>query len=356
MPIIAGPIIAPEPGQHLDERVAGSARPRWWCWLLTERRGEVGEQRPVRLERLARPLAAGDDARLGKHRVGPGDVVDVHRGDPRQLGVGDAHLRVDVGLGLALGRAEHRELAGRVPVERALTLQGLGDLAEHRERRERVGRESSALVGSVALVGPGSSAITREATGVAALQPLRPRRAPVRRRRGVAICASARARDAACTCAARAAAWDGASPTGSASSTRSTSIVASGDVPAEPASGPCDTVVDVGLADHDLLGRRGESVTEGAAELLADAARCSAPTRSSWCRRRWSTARSPTTRSRSPRRPCCGPTRRSSTPASWRRPRRWSRSGGRRARAGASPCCARRSRSPPTARRRWRGR
>jgi nucleoside-diphosphate-sugar epimerase len=48
-------------------------------------------------------------------------------------------------------------------------------------------------------------------------------------------------------------------------------IVASGDVPAEPSTGPCDTVVDVGLADHDLLGRRGESVTEGAAELLADA-------------------------------------------------------------------------------------
>ncbi|HZI43848.1 MAG TPA: hypothetical protein VFD53_01435, partial [Ilumatobacter sp.] len=48
-------------------------------------------------------------------------------------------------------------------------------------------------------------------------------------------------------------------------------IVASGDAPAEAASGPCDTVVDVGLADHDLLGRRGESVTEGAAELLADA-------------------------------------------------------------------------------------
>ncbi len=48
-------------------------------------------------------------------------------------------------------------------------------------------------------------------------------------------------------------------------------IVASGDAPAETASGPCDTIVDVGLADHDLLGRRGESVTEGAAELLADA-------------------------------------------------------------------------------------
>jgi nucleoside-diphosphate-sugar epimerase len=48
-------------------------------------------------------------------------------------------------------------------------------------------------------------------------------------------------------------------------------VVASGDAPADRATGLCDTIVDVGMADHDLLGRRGESVTEGAAELLADA-------------------------------------------------------------------------------------
>ena len=48
-------------------------------------------------------------------------------------------------------------------------------------------------------------------------------------------------------------------------------VVASGDAPANRATGRCETVVDVGLADHDLLGLRGESVTEGAAELLADA-------------------------------------------------------------------------------------
>lgn len=46
-------------------------------------------------------------------------------------------------------------------------------------------------------------------------------------------------------------------------------VVASGDAPAEP--GDFDTVVDVGLADHDLLGRRGESVTAGANDLLVDA-------------------------------------------------------------------------------------
>jgi nucleoside-diphosphate-sugar epimerase len=47
-------------------------------------------------------------------------------------------------------------------------------------------------------------------------------------------------------------------------------VVASGDAPAEP--GHFDTIVDVGLADHDLLGRRGESVTAGANDLLVDAA------------------------------------------------------------------------------------
>jgi nucleoside-diphosphate-sugar epimerase len=48
-------------------------------------------------------------------------------------------------------------------------------------------------------------------------------------------------------------------------------VVPAGDEPADGSIEACDTIVDVGLADHDLLGRRGESVTAGAAELLADA-------------------------------------------------------------------------------------
>jgi nucleoside-diphosphate-sugar epimerase len=47
-------------------------------------------------------------------------------------------------------------------------------------------------------------------------------------------------------------------------------IVASGDAPADPSLGAVDTIVDVGVADHDLLGRRGASVTAGAQDLLAD--------------------------------------------------------------------------------------
>lgn len=48
-------------------------------------------------------------------------------------------------------------------------------------------------------------------------------------------------------------------------------VVASGDAPATREMAPFDTIVDVGLADHDVLGQRGESVTTGAAGLLADA-------------------------------------------------------------------------------------
>jgi len=49
-------------------------------------------------------------------------------------------------------------------------------------------------------------------------------------------------------------------------------VVASGDAPATPDMAPFDTIVDVGLADHDVLGQRGASVTAGATELLLDAA------------------------------------------------------------------------------------
>lgn len=40
-----------------------------------------------------------------------------------------------------------------------------------------------------------------------------------------------------------------------------------------PADEPCHTIVDVGLADHDVLGRRGTSATLDAAELVAEADR-----------------------------------------------------------------------------------
>lgn len=53
-------------------------------------------------------------------------------------------------------------------------------------------------------------------------------------------------------------------------------VVASGDQPADTDLGRFDTIVDVGLADHDQLGRRGASVTAGAVSLLDDADRLGA--------------------------------------------------------------------------------
>lgn len=48
-------------------------------------------------------------------------------------------------------------------------------------------------------------------------------------------------------------------------------VVSSGDEPVESDAGSFDTVVEVGIADHDVLGQRGQSVTVGVAGLLDDA-------------------------------------------------------------------------------------
>jgi nucleoside-diphosphate-sugar epimerase len=48
-------------------------------------------------------------------------------------------------------------------------------------------------------------------------------------------------------------------------------VVASGDDPVDAAVGAFDTMVEVGIADHDVLGKRGQSVTVGVAGLLDDA-------------------------------------------------------------------------------------
>jgi len=48
-------------------------------------------------------------------------------------------------------------------------------------------------------------------------------------------------------------------------------VVSPGEVPADSHGEAFDTIVEIGLADHDVLGRRGASPTIGAAELLDDA-------------------------------------------------------------------------------------
>ena len=106
-------------------------------------------------------------------------------------------------------------------------------------------------------------------------------------------------------------------------------------------------------SDHDRRARRRENVTDGAAGDARRRHRRRRRPTSCWCRRRWSTAPTPTTRCRSPRTPSCGPTSTSCTPASWPPSRRWSSAGGARGPAARSRCCARSWRWPPTARRRW---
>jgi nucleoside-diphosphate-sugar epimerase len=53
-------------------------------------------------------------------------------------------------------------------------------------------------------------------------------------------------------------------------------VVASGDEPVAVGAGGFDTVVEVGIADHDALGERGQSVTVGVEGLLDDARRVGA--------------------------------------------------------------------------------
>ncbi len=48
-------------------------------------------------------------------------------------------------------------------------------------------------------------------------------------------------------------------------------VIESAEGSADPSMGPVRTVVDVGIADHDVLGERGQSVTVGVAGLLDDA-------------------------------------------------------------------------------------
>ena len=96
------------------------------------------EQVAVGVERAARPLAARHDLRLGRRVAGADDVGDVEPGDAGEVGERQPHGRVDVGLRGAARGAELGELAGRVPVQRTLTLQRLGQVAEHRQRGEGI--------------------------------------------------------------------------------------------------------------------------------------------------------------------------------------------------------------------------
>ena len=140
-----GAIILPRPaiiaaiGSSLASAGSIVARP--------ERRGELGEQRAVGVERLQRPLFRRRDRRLDGGDVELHHVGDVESGDVGQLGVLDPHARVDVGRRhgrrrtgqrAAAGGRQQCELASGVPVQRTLTGQRPGQIAEHRQPGEGI--------------------------------------------------------------------------------------------------------------------------------------------------------------------------------------------------------------------------
>ena len=164
MPSIAGAIILDSPaiiaiiGSRHRRIVAGPRGP-----AESERGGHLGEQVAIGVERAARPLAPGHHLGVGAALAGADHVGDVEPGDPGEVGEGEAHGRIDVGFRRAAGRAELGELAGRVPVQRALPGQRLGQVAEHRQRRERV------VGGSLG----GSSGSSRRSSGSSAMASMR---------------------------------------------------------------------------------------------------------------------------------------------------------------------------------------
>ena len=97
---------------------------------------------------------------LREDRVRPGDVVDVDRRDAGEVGVGEPHLGLDVGLGpppVAPSWANWRaasQLSGPWPCSALARSPNIGN------PEKGFGVAPPLVVGSVALVRPGSSAIT----------------------------------------------------------------------------------------------------------------------------------------------------------------------------------------------------
>ena len=104
--------------------------------------GELLEARAVGLDRAEHPLAPGD--RLDGHEVATrvdrqaGHAVDVHLGDAFELLEADALERVDVLLRLPFGRDRQCELRGRLPGDRSLAADELGQVSEEGDAPERV--------------------------------------------------------------------------------------------------------------------------------------------------------------------------------------------------------------------------
>ena len=85
--------------------------------------------------RLTGTISIGATADGG---VEAGRLLHVELGHPPQLGEAEADGGIDVGLGLALGGVAVGELAGRLPLDRALALQHARQITQERDAPERV--------------------------------------------------------------------------------------------------------------------------------------------------------------------------------------------------------------------------
>ena len=100
------------------------------------------EQASVRVERALHPDRAGDgldgQAAAGRRCRQRRGVADLELGDPAQLFELDAIEGIDVRLGAAFRGDRGRQLAGGIPVHRALLLQHPCEVAEQRDALEGV--------------------------------------------------------------------------------------------------------------------------------------------------------------------------------------------------------------------------
>ena len=107
-----------------------------------QRRRQLLEERSIRLDRVMRPQRASHRERRegpsGRRGGEPGGLRDVQLGDADELFEVDARERIDVRLGLALGGHGNRELTCRLPAERSLVADHLGQIGQERDAPERV--------------------------------------------------------------------------------------------------------------------------------------------------------------------------------------------------------------------------
>jgi nucleoside-diphosphate-sugar epimerase len=237
---------------HLGHRVANRLVVDRW---RTERRRQAGEQRAVVVERALGPLAPRGELRFGELDVGAGDVAHVHARDAGEL----AYAGRSTGSTLASGLPP---VAPSCANWRAASQFSGPCPASARARSPNSGnppKGSSGRLPGARDVGHGVDATRVSAASVAVMTVVAADPVATGVRRVYVRGADGNLGSRVLT---RLGALDGVD------------VVAGG--PTAAVTGSYDTIVELGVGDHDTRARRRESVTEGAAELIADALTASA--------------------------------------------------------------------------------